>query len=270
MSEPKRQFIYFCEARDTVPVDMAGCVGLGHVFDAAHQPAVGQSTAGPGGPGGCVLGDPSAAAGLGFYPEAQTWERLPGHAGTWIGRWNDRPLPTPEDLQRADGVPGYWTELEGPDGRRRWLVPTLRVHPSGTNLPQSIRMNSDGTLTTVVLPRYAEICRQAVRLWDITRSVNGLLGPGEAAVEPMSDAEEFLFAAAVLGVNYRVGPGELSMLGCLTTDNLKRVLYLAVDLPGFFLLRSNEAEAAKKSGASLPPPGWPRVAGGTTSSGGEA
>jgi hypothetical protein len=192
----------------------------------------------------------------------------------WLG-WSNAAPPTPTDLARTEQIDGYVVTLEDPSsidnsalrsaafryaeqsrqsaiGNCQWLVPIGRIFPEGTALPAALALGPGRKIVRTVLPRFAEACRTAGRIWDQVRAAVGLLNEGEK-VAPMSDLEEFEAAAAILGLNYRVGAAELSALGCLTTKNLQTVLTCFVDLPGY--VRHARGPDSKKNltGGSGPP-----------------
>lgn len=246
-------FLYFASGRPSVTRLELLTWGLSDRFEG--EPACRETTAGPGGKGGCVFGEMAEgqSADFGYLPDRQTWRPMVelGHpAGTpdlWVGMDPSQP-PTPEELQRSEAVDGYWTELEGPREKSRWLVPAGRVFPSGSKLPSALAIGPGGKVVSRILPRFAAASRLADQLWDQVRKAHGLLAEAETIAD-LTPEREFLAAADILGINYRVGVAELGLIGALTTANLTRVLYLFVDMPGFL------AEGLKKNvTASSGPP----------------
>jgi len=237
-------FLYYIpKASDASAVELRA---VGHALDG--PPAVRETTRGPDGGPGHVLGRAAAPGSVGYWPDRHTWRPLrPGEpAGAWLG-YDPADLPTPADLLRREPIDGYEVTLEGRDGPSRWLVPVARIFPEGTNLPAALAIGPGGALVKEPLARYAAACRLAERLWD-----HVLAGQdGRPPTEPMTDAEEFAAACEILALNYRVGPAEMSALGALTTANLPRVLFLFVDLPAYLAATDD----GKKNETTLTAPG---------------
>jgi len=82
---------------------------------------------------------------LGFFPDKQTWRKIPGK-DVWVGWYND--LPTVEDLARETQITGEWVRLG--DGQL-WLVPMARRWAAmddtlvwDYNLPCKLSLDDDG------------------------------------------------------------------------------------------------------------------------------
>ena len=240
-------FLYFVEGHKTLG-SLEG-LGLGYAFE--RSPACVECMAGPSGAGGIVIG--ADAASLGYFPDRQTWAPMADHFGIvrWVGYDT---LPAARELERSEPVDGYVLELPHGDGsQQEWIIAKGRIFPRGTLLPQSLGLSPDGTLTRKVLPTYAAAAACGERIWATIRKANGLLEEGEA-IEDLSDEEGFAAAATVLGVNYRVGPAEVSLLGVVTTANLLAILACYVDYPAYQAWRRMHQESKKNETGSTPGP----------------
>lgn len=227
-------FLYFVEGFNGNPQRLFAPLGLRDVFgdDSGYVGPAGDAL-GPDGLRGRLFGlardvTPDRAK---FDAAAQTWRRAAPPRGTkgqgdeetagdaagvdsaarhglWIGFWNDD-RPTAAQLARDEQIAGHRVRLgDGGD----WLVPTARVFPLGTRLPESLVLGPDGELVREAIPRFARISRMAEQVWaDLETMGQG----GEITLR-----EGWDIAAAALSVNYRVGINEVSALGLLTTANL--------------------------------------------------
>lgn len=169
-----------------------------------------------------------------FNRDSQTWVPAPKLDAEsppyWVG-WES--LPTPEDLQRAEQVPGDWVTLV--DGSK-WLVPKLmNWSESGDKdrpavwshcLPRCIGIDENGNPTQAdLVPKYSD-------LFDFGMKVIVRLSGIESGI---TDNEFIRFAANCLGVNYRVSLLELStrVMGCLTVEDAIQIVYAAVDYKAY-------------------------------------
>lgn len=149
---------------------------------------------------------------VGMYPQRQTWEQW---GEIWIGRENEDP-PETTDLQRPSMLPGYDRELGG----MAWTIPVVRRGGMRPTLPQSMYRSPNGDFELRLREEWRESWDQSGRIWD------QIIDPKPV---PWSDA--FGLCCAMLSLNYRVGPNEISILGTIDTDNWQTVYECVSDLP---------------------------------------
>lgn len=251
--------LYFLEGAQR-PADVRDdSLGLRYAFDATDRFATQFVAVGPveGAAGGLLFAqvdptDPAAMAAFKLQPDSQTWARMADCGGPdngariWFG-FDAADPPGPEDLARPEPVGGYFIPLA--DGRP-WLVPTARLFPEGTELPESLAIGPEGKLIRRPLPAFRELCRDADRVW--AAAVGQAEGDADAPGID-DDVDGFRIAAAAMAVNYRVSLAEVSALGLLTTANLPRVLQAFVDFPEYAKVElARRAAAQKKTPADTP------------------
>lgn len=174
---------------------------------------------GPNGSNGCILAlvPMSGECGeVGYYPDRQTWIPVgPTDAPKyWLG-WNTQKPPTPDTLRRDRIVSGYeYTLGDGHD----WTAPTIRRPNGKTNLPEVWGVDPAGAFAARLHPDYD-------RFWQLAGEMF------KVALEQIDWEQPQTFAAAVecLGLNYRVGPHEVSALGLLTSETYPLVFGAAID-----------------------------------------
>lgn len=211
---------------------------------------------------------------LGYYPDRQTWRRVPGtryHVGVDRER-----MPRPEELARQRPVNGHLVRLA--DGRE-WLVPMAIQHVvteqdeyvgRSSALPTSATLDDDGRwVAGEPLAKYAQLWEIACAWWD--QVMAGVLsqvpeeqnaGTGEwdsgsgkeqSGERPSDMTVSFAFerlmesACEVLAVNYRVGPAEISMLRLLDEQTATAMLQAAVDWPTLMRWLEKKTAAGRSS-----------------------
>lgn len=236
--------------------------GLGYAFDKSLNRR--EIKGGPDRGDGVLLSDcarvPSEL--LGYWPEKQTWRKIPGiPANAWSGFYADN-RPTPEDLARPEQLPGHWLELL--DGRQ-WLVPmALEAAENGerwifdNKIPVALDLDDEGRWTSgPVLPVYRRF-HEVAEAWfdDCLNAGNSAEAQddGSYQVKLALKSDVFESAVQVLSVNYAIGRIEAAMLGLLSEQKAFDVLNCAVDLPGLKELQKKTA-AASASSASPAGPG---------------
>jgi hypothetical protein len=210
------QLLYFADGLQKVGnCQRARELGLGYAFpESMGVVSADFSGAGPGGTQGCVFGVESER--LGYYPDRQTWLKIPKGSTShqlYVGFWKEE-RPGPEDLKRADQLPGSLVRLR--DGKD-WLVPIARGwndrgdQASWYNaLPKTLTIDANGEWAIGgVEPKYAFLWELANRWWT------EMLGQEVAA----DGSVRFDFASghdaavSVLAANYRVTRIEAALLG---------------------------------------------------------
>ena len=168
---------------------------------------------------------------IGFYPEEQTWRNCGDY---WLG-YVTGCKPGPDSLQRETLVSGYDYEL---GDEQIWHTPIIRYPAGNANLPQTMGVDEAGAFQQSVVTSMAWAWTLACDIWD-----RYMMGEGMKPVE-MFDA-----AVKCLGVNYRVGPQECSVLGLLDGPKAKLVLQGAVAGP---MIEELMGEDAKKNQPASP------------------
>jgi len=201
--------------------------GLDYAFD-DRSPTRCPVTRGPDGAAGVVVScdEPMRVR---YVPAEQTWGPVPG-TEAWVGYWRDAP-PGPGDLERARMLVGHRHRLG--DGQE-WIIPLARgVLVSGDELlgslsviPCTRKLDAGGSwVNGDPLPQYREFGAIAARWFDAVVAANDAGGPVQYDYDEEDDA------AAVLGVNYRIGRAEISLRGLFATYTAREVLYLIMDSP---------------------------------------
>ena len=241
-------FLYYLPGKDRdIKLPEIGAAGLGYAFESSPTPC--RVERGPGGGGsGVVLADGDAVSKVGFYPEEQTWRRVPDTTA-WVGYFNDD-KPGPEDLQRAQVLDGYFVMLG--DGNR-WIVPVAREPADGdteitwsSRLPKLLELDDDGQYTAGdVLPKFRGLVDAATAWFE---AVEATEDGGEVG---MSFPMQVVTALDILKSNYRIGPAEAVALGLFTYDGpeVLRILNVATDLGGYLEIKKKQASATSATDA---------------------
>lgn len=190
------------------------------------------SDKGPDGKRGVVVchgGNPDGK--LGWWPDSQTWKRVPS-TDVWCGMFTDD-RPTPDDLARGEQVTGEWLTFD--DGRN-WLAPKARRWREfgdhllwEYNLPRCLELADDGTWQPGgVKPKYE-------RLWRLATAYEQAVAEAFSEASEDDDHVRFTFdeidslAIGALQVNYRVNATELSMLGVYDLETRQRLIDVLLD-----------------------------------------
>lgn len=168
---------------------------------------------------------------MGFYPQesAIVWEQL--GPDLW-GAIDAEFSPTPSDLARPRLTAGHAVSLD--DGRE-WIVPVIRRWDGGCGLPQRAWWNALGEFRLDPKPDYRD-------LWEQSAEAEALFGTPGAKI-PYEHG--IAMALAFLGLNYRLGKPEQTLLGLVHTGNFQNVLWAAIDGPKV-AAALEEIEAAQK------------------------
>lgn len=176
-----------------------------------------------------------------YRPELHPWhfKAIGDGSQAWVGVLKNG-LPQPSDLERLKIVGGE----DVLDGHGRvWKIPIARTpHPAGPfgHLPQSFGFDDSGSPVPALQPQWTW-------LWDLAGEIrDAFAGIRNQNVPWMVSA-----AAKVLGVNYRLGTAELSLLhelglGVLTQDTVMAIGWVTFGLEIF--------EQAKKNLTETPAP----------------
>lgn len=230
-------FLYF-RPHETTPITRGqiAALGLGYAFPKGVAAGICQGDT-PTQSIGCVFADPArqGARSVKMDRSTQTWRRLP-KSDIWCGFWNDDP-PRPADLARDPQLAGYTVKLAG---GREWLVPLVRLYDplqktTRSRLPCAMECDDDGNW------HRGPVVAQHAHLWDVTTPIAEAMlaqyapreGAEPAAVD-VADADIFAAIVALLQANYVVGPGELSLMGALTSEpNTHAAVMAACDWVNF-------------------------------------
>ncbi len=141
-----------------------------------------------------------------YRPDSQTWECEPS-GRYWLGTSNTFP-PQPCDLERPKMISGDSVTLG--DGNS-WVVPQAVQWPEkATRFPAVLRLR-DGRWQRDPVARYRGLCELAeILLGEIA----------DDGTVKRDDSWLIEQCAEILGVNYRIGPIECSVLGLFTTGDV--------------------------------------------------
>ena len=164
---------------------------------------------------------------IGYYRDEQTWIEA---KGCWIGYFNEH-LPTPEDLSREFLVSGEEHILG--DGNV-WICPIIRRRGIMA-LPSSWGVDpKTGDFRAKILPEYDSAWEVARIAWDVI-----------AGRETLKLSQALKLCVDAVGINYRIGPVESSLLQLFDNTNFEKVLGAAIDQQ--FLQEVLGSEAQKKT-----------------------
>lgn len=241
--------LYYLPGRKQASPEAIRAAGLGYLLDGAGGlPSAEVPHSGPDGKGGCMAALVPHGAGevaISALVRGLTWAQLPG-SQAWLG-WRAEDPPGPTELARREQVDGHEVEL-GDD--RRWLVPVARCLDGGTRLPRRLAWDGAEWSAGEVLERYRALWEASGRIWDAIRDAAG------GAADDVSDAavaarptftEECNVACAALAVNYRLGAGEVSLLGLFEERAEIRAIKALIDWPTLAEVKKKLAAAPASS-----------------------
>lgn len=212
--------------------------GLSHL--SRTTPSCRECLSGPAGaPGLLVTANVHGATSIPRYAkDEQLWRKCSDTL--WIGVQRDA-MPTPGDLEQPMLIEGHPVELA--DGNV-WRMPRAVIAPGGqTGLEIVLTVNQDtGEDEEAVKPCYRRFGDLARKFWE------AFLNAEDGKV---TFAMDDLLALSVEGLshNYRVGMHELRMLGVLSSENVWRLCYAAIDGPRWETMAQDYVEAQKKTDA---------------------
>lgn len=159
-----------------------------------------------------------------YDPSAQTWQQIGGDL--YIGYSN---LPKASELIRNRIIDGHDVILGDGDV---WRIPVARLVNGDTMLPQVLRKSNDGKVVFEIAERYKKLYDFADNFWRIRM---------EAAVVNAAEIEltfEDIFSscAEILSINYMVSETEISIMGLITTENIRDFMDAVIDIPSLNLL----------------------------------
>ena len=239
--------MYFVEGHQaTLTQDQIDQYGLRHAFDRGripyHAEIAGETPSGR--PGSLITNERKLAPYVPAYaPAEQRWKQMSERA--WVGLWKAA-VPGPEDLARAELLPGYPMVFE--DGKA-WRVPVVFV-PDSSGVPESILpryldVDAQGNPTRgETLDKYAWMVETARPFFDAwlaswTPAVDGAFERKRAGDEDALNDISYMVrldsmaidAAKILGANYRVSLPEVALLRLWRDDrSMADVLRAACDI----------------------------------------
>ncbi len=247
-------FLYFLPG---TRMNSAGRDGLKSILESTGLDAIlpngsitqNEVQGGPCGKGaGLMFSCTAKGAGDPIYPkyesEKQTWVDAGTHC---VGMYTDNP-PTPSELARPKMVMGYyWVD----DRDEQWTIPLVRVADGETMLPNVAGRGPDGAMIKKPKARYKRLCEFASAHFDL---LTGLLERGE--VSYTQDWEmHFSVACEALGINYHVGPYEITLLESMDENGISDICGKLCDIHGLASMIYARAEAEKKSDSAHIPAG---------------
>ena len=169
-------------------------------------------------------------------PAKQVWIEAKGY---WVGYHVDL-KPNADDLQRERMVSGYRYEcpLTGD-----WVVPLARKSDGTTMFDQRVAYMPDGTITKKPVARYKTLCDFASDHWEFLVGLEA----DEKGIEFEADKKYCDVACEALGVNYHVGPYELTLLEVLTMESAGWICGYLCDIIGLLEITAAKRDAAKKN-----------------------
>ena len=227
--------MYFLENQKAATAENLKSAGIQHLLP---SPASREHAKGPGGKPGVLVVDDSIKVDRIYNSDSQTWARRFGSDGCYVGFWNDKP-PTPLELMRPDAKPGTGVKLL--DGNE-WVVPVLRQYREDggqikfdCKLPTVFKQDEEtGRMVTGEVTRqYRDVWNDACAIAD--RFIEEMKG---GTIEIDTDVYD-RFIGDVIGINYRVGLPEISVLGLLDLDCYSRVMFASLDWDRLRMLVGN-------------------------------
>jgi hypothetical protein len=225
-----RRFLYFLPGHPGANAALLGKLGLLDRFSDDGSTLIDHciiaETGGPAGEdvgaqAGCII-----AAGIERPTYARDTQRWIDCDNFWVAI-EDLP-PLPQDLERARGIAGYDLPL-GPEGQI-WRVPLVLAWNR-----QAMR-HDPHVPTHLAFEKGKVVHRISRRHQPIVDVAQRVLDAALAAYTEQRDVvlpNGFEAAARLLGVNYRIGVEELSLLEAIDEPAAQRILSLSIDLGAF-------------------------------------
>jgi len=236
-----RSILYFVAGRSGMSAEHLPEVSLGYLgISGVVSRTV---TRGPGDQAGVVFATyepPKSTEELmpGYYPERQEWAAFPtgkqdACPTIWMGVEKGK-HPGPEDLARREPFQGHEVVLG--DGQS-WMIPVVRALAGYSPLPRKLQWDGASWSPGDVMPAYQQLFEGACHIWDVLAKTT------ESTVTLTDECD---MAVQALGLNYRLGPGEVSLLGLLNTRTEGEVVLAALDWPALEALKK-KVEAGEPS-----------------------
>lgn len=233
-------FLYFVPANSQQPPESIGYAFKDHV---QTREVAG---AGPSGQAGMLFADDGVKSQhLGYYPNKQSWRRIPGE-DTWLGWYPENP-PKEASLRKSEMLNGYQIELGNGES---WTIPVARTWNEKGNyitvLPCVVDVDENGRVikSDKVVSAYQDLWKTASDIFDGIKSA--LESDGEADLKL-----DYESCFKVISTNYRVSNIEIAALELINTKNTWLVAHAVVDLLNHPLLsvKKNEEPSTSNIGA---------------------
>jgi hypothetical protein len=205
-------FIYFSKNSIKNNEDL-NASEMGYLVDESGGPNCAGCSTGPNGEIGTMFCMPDSE---GRHP-ALGCDHVKWHETShkyWIG-YRENEFPSPEALARRKMFNGHYVRLG--DGAP-WLVPVARLVDGGSVFPRRLAWDGKNWNPGDILNKYKGLFEDACKFWD------ALANGGQYE---FSDGANL--AAAALGLNYKISPEEISILGLFTTETQRDALMAVVD-----------------------------------------
>lgn len=169
---------------------------------------------------------------IGYYPDRQTWTKVPG-VKRWIGYYTDEP-PTPDDLARSEQLRSHLVVLSG----QQWKVPIARAFERTDDggrfvisLPRVFDLSDDGEwVSGQIVDEFQPLWQAASRWWDFMAA--GIPDNPTVATHIEAELTDFVDdCVTALAVNYRLSKVECHVLKLFRDDTFTDVLAAIVDMP---------------------------------------
>ena len=227
-------FVYYIPG--TKSIESIKTAGLTYVFDGCnpthtlchHGPDSGEGLV-------CVprpIGDTEDPTRCGYFQDRQQWVQC---GAFWIG-WEN--LPSPADVARRRMI--YGMPIEMGDGNE-WQIPHAYAHDGESALPQR-QVFVDGAPAWSVPAEYQQIEDDGKRVYDSLM--------GESGSIPRDECVPIIHRA--IGVNYRIGPNEITALGLIVWPYAIRALMAISDYFAIQAEFDSRLSAKKNNSDTIP------------------
>lgn len=251
-------FLYFLPKARQIDINQGGLSrwGLSYLVDdlggdsSSNVHLHARGCVGIGGVEGMVVGSSAnwQVEQVKLTPDAIEWVKFPksfvadGNLVPSLGRMKSEPLPGPQDLARAEQIPGkYLTLVDG----RKWLIPNARVitefGSSICNLKSTFDLDDEtgDWVRGQVLPQFRKIWDHGNNYMDARQDAMLAAQPGEEISWNIPNWQELVTDA--IQANYRVSSRELATLGVLVSGLAGDIARILVDDDGLARIKKKEA-----------------------------
>lgn len=231
--KPLKLFFYYVPGKQIDRQELYD-IGLAHAVGlptAKELPLSHRGVEGPDKQRGYIyaLGDIAASA-IGYFPDQQQWETF-DDGKLWVGM-NKAPAhrPGPGELARPQQCPGHWVRLN--DGNE-WQIPiAITCVPDRTpTIPNILGLNKTGELINKPHEAYRALCGEADIFYKFQQKVLESQEEGKDAEGLYEYKNAWNLAMLALGVNYRIGGREASMLSLVDSSNIFSIAQAIIDWP---------------------------------------
>jgi hypothetical protein len=219
------QFLYYIPGASLRTLDDVNRVGLGYAFEV--QPSSCGCNTGPDAKSGTTIS--ADMDGVGYYPDRQTWRKIPG-IDAWLGWYTDA-MPGPADLERKKQIPGELVRLG--DGRD-WLVPVAiewrEIQNDAIPLFPLCRLPRVFHLEDTAVWRPGETIARYKPLEELGwQFLDAIYGKEKYHDIALTDSWACQASVCALAFNYRIAELEASVLGLVESDMLQAIARVITD-----------------------------------------